>query len=73
MLPHASTCRDISASWVPINVSHTVVVGSIHELQVGGQIFIALGLLSFKIKIPKVEIETLLRVDRSNDDKAPLW
>ena len=72
MLPDTCACCNESASGVPVNVGYTVVISSIHELEVGGQIFITLRLLTLEIHVKELHVEALLRVDGGNDDEAAL-
>ncbi len=60
VLPYTCTAEHITTCRIPVNISDTVMVGCIHVLQVGGQVFLAFGLLAFEIEIPKVEVEALL-------------
>lgn len=60
MLPHARRAKHVAACWVPVHIRNTIMVRSIHMLQVRSEIFLALRLLSFEIQIPEVEIEALL-------------
>ena len=72
MLPDTCACSNESSGWVPVDVSYTVVISSIHELQVGGQILVTLRLLALEIHVEKLHVETLLRVYGGNDDEAAL-
>ena len=65
VLPHTSAGSDIAARWIPLNVSHTVVLDCIHELKVGEEFLLTLlglilGLL--EAEIPEVKFEGLLRL-----------
>lgn len=73
MFPDAGARHHVAARRVPVHVRDAVVVARVHELEVGGEILVAFGLLAFEIEVPKVEVEALLRVDRGHDDEAALW
>src|SRR2546423_150638 len=72
MLPHACARGDVPSCRIPLDVSDTVVFGRGHELQVCREIFVFLLLLALEIEVPEVEFEGLLRVNRSDDNKAAL-
>ena len=72
MFPNASARYAVAARRVPIHVRDAVVVPLVHELQVGREILVALGLLAFEVEVPEVEVEALLRVDGGDDDEAAL-
>jgi hypothetical protein len=73
VFPDACACCDKSASGVPVDVGYTIVISSIHELQVGGEVLVTLWFFAFEIHIKELHVETLLRVHGSNDDEAALW
>ena len=60
MLPYACTRGDESSSRVPVNVSDTIVISRIHQLQIGSQIFVTLRLLALEVHIKEFHIEALL-------------
>ena len=70
MLPNTRACCNESAGGVPVDVGYTIVVSSVHELQVGGEVLITLWLLAFEVHIKELHVETLLRVNGSNDDET---
>ncbi len=72
MFPDTGARDAVSTSRVPVHVGDSVVISRVHELQVCGEVLVALGLLAFKVHIPKVEVEALLRVDGGYDDEATL-
>ena len=72
MLPDTCASSNESAGRVPVNVSDTVVVGSVHELQVRGEILVTLWLLALEIHVKELHVEALLRVNGGNDDEASL-
>jgi hypothetical protein len=66
---------DVAARGVPLNVGDTIVLGSIHELQVGIELLVALFRLFLglvKGHVPKLELKRLLRLESSNHDEASL-
>lgn len=70
MLPDTGTGSNEATSGVPVDVGNTVVVGRVHELQVGGQILLALWLLALKVQVKELHIETLLRMNCGHDNEA---
>lgn len=66
---------DIAARRIPLNISHTVVLSRIHELQVGIKLFVTLLRLILRLleaKVPEVEFERLLRLESSNNNESTL-
>jgi hypothetical protein len=72
MFPDTGTGGDVSSGWIPINISNTVVISGGHELQICCQVLFILGLLALKVHVVEVHIETLLRVNSSNNDESTL-
>ena len=70
MFPDTGTRDAVAARRVPVHVRDSVMVSRVHELQVGGEIFVALGLLALEVEVPEVEVEALLRVHGGHNDEA---
>ena len=73
MLPDRGRGGDVTSRWVPINISDTIVVGSVHQHQVGSKILLTLLLLTIKVHIVELHVERLLGVNGSDDDETSLW
>jgi hypothetical protein len=72
VLPDTCAGCDKSAGGVPVDVGYTIVISSVHELQVGGEVLVTLWFLAFEIHIKELHVEALLRVHGGNDDEAAL-
>lgn len=72
MLPDTCTGGNKPAGGVPVNVSYTIVVSSVHELQIGGQILVTLWFLALEVHVKELHVEALLRVDGGNDNETAL-
>ncbi len=72
MLPDTGTGGNESTSWVPVNISDTVVISRIHKLQVRSQVLVALWLLTLEIHVKELHFKALLRMNSSNDDETAL-
>ena len=60
MLPRAGTCGDISTCGIPRHFRHTVMLGGIHQLEIGCKVLALLMRFTFVVEIPEVKIEALL-------------
>lgn len=72
MFPHACTSSDESSGRIPINISNAIVISSIHQLQISGQVLVALWLLTLEVQVEELHVEALLRMNGGNDDEATL-
>lgn len=70
--PHASTGDHVTASRVPRNVGHTVVLNGLHQLNVGSEILLGLNLLTLEVHIPEVQVEAGLGVDSGDNHETSL-
>lgn len=72
MLPDTGTGCDESSGGVPVDVSDTIVIGSIHELRISCEVLPLFRLIALEVHIKKVHVKALLRVDGSYNDKSAL-
>lgn len=72
MSPHTSTGDNVTTGGIPVDVRDTVVLDRLHQLKVGSQILLTLGLLTLEIHIPEINVEARLRVNRGNNNEATL-
>jgi hypothetical protein len=70
--PNTGAGDDVTTSGVPVNVGNTVVLDSLHELKVGGEVLLGLNLLTLEVHIPEVKIEVGLGVDGGDDNETAL-
>ena len=72
MSPNTSTADNVATRGVPLNVSHTVVLNGLHQLEVGGKVLLSLVLLTLKVHVPEVEVEVGLGVNGSDNNETTL-
>lgn len=70
MFPHAGAGGDVTAGRIPVNVRDTVMVSRGHQLQVGREVFVTFRSFTFIVKVPEVEVKTLLGMDRGHHHEA---
>lgn len=56
VLPGRRPGGDKTTRGIPLDISDTVVVASVHQLQVGSEVLLGLGLLALKVEVEKVEV-----------------
>ena len=62
MLPCRCPGRNKAPRGIPLNVGDTIVIGSVHQLQVGCEILVGLWFLALEIEVKKLQLGALLAV-----------
>lgn len=72
MSPHTGAANNVTTSGVPVNIGDTVVLYSLHQLEVGCEILLSLDLLALEVEIPEVHVKAGLGVNGGDNNESAL-